>query len=1025
LIQKSNSDEVKFEAFEASARPADVMGCAGALTWCFPGCAVAVSVKTFEDKNFQAELAHYLERMSREAISEFRPQAHKGGSVAAETRDTTDPKLITEMLMSMLEALGKRFTPTKTQKHIRDDVCWAVGKDPWRRSPLWLIIRVGLQRALASLFGAKEGLVQYKNYVAFVLADICTEISQNVACKAETIAFVRSKLARRLHKLQKKDSLLGHLEAPFAKTLDTANARLNDDWSTIQRSRRKYVETVPLTVDPTNLKLSLVNSGVFLRRILGERLQRQLPSIPDLSCQPRGMLDIYALPVGHFDKLTSHELHLALADLESWVKNQLPGWMRSTQASDQVCQALRKLMQSYENAALPAYVSNPERLSLALLTIMDIWVSLDQYVIHLYPTLQDYSPRLPSTALSPLLLATLSDMRRLQIIEMYLKQRQQLSNEKLPSVFADPAQGSFADRYYAQCEDMQRLKAKIVCDGTAKEVAKRQEWREKTDLYKTTTDQARRATHVWKWIWSVRQGRYVEVHDRECAKCALEDKASKLSISVNEPSLPADTMQAKAIVFELRCPQGFAAWRDATWSVINDLGHVARSTTDLAETTLRNYSGLETYLQPSLPRLTLATRQKSILKTHYKTQKFAIEEGAVLQTNSLIFALFDTQTSTYTSQATEPPDFGRHCITTLPQHSNYSSLQFAVNYTRHTPNQVQASQSKCPSNIGIHEFLAFQDMRTGANLQWLRLLRELGSTNLDFSDEATHSLVVHVALQAGQGLIDDPWRVAHSMLKEQRFCEKLVQQIADRFNTIKANSRETHFMKSLIVILLRILSLGPASNWMTQAQKLVCDIREAVYEWMKKAREELHNAPDGDSARKRSREVLSAGLLCRRTFGAEISNGLSLMEASTLSRFIECAIVVHNNTPSSLLALPPQVRADILHDWHLAHSLEAKVYVSLSSSSSALTYAVNRDWPGTRQFSPWIFLAAPNERWATATTLEGTSGSQQVAHYNILDGRLLVDGRLLGRLPPEYTDQAIYKRIFGAVSNLATNSTVH
>lgn len=73
------------------------------------------------------------------------------------SRDTVDSALITSMLMTILEANGTRHYPPILKKRIRDDVCWATGERPWRRSPFWLVLRVAVQRHLCTLFGGDVG----------------------------------------------------------------------------------------------------------------------------------------------------------------------------------------------------------------------------------------------------------------------------------------------------------------------------------------------------------------------------------------------------------------------------------------------------------------------------------------------------------------------------------------------------------------------------------------------------------------------------------------------------------------------------------------------------------------------------------------------------------------------------------------------------------------------------------------------------------------------------------------------------
>lgn len=143
LIHRLDLDQVVFEAYEASASSASILASSGPLLWEFPTSAVAIPTETFEDPSFQREMAVFLEQASVESIKQFAATALKAGGAAYESRDTVESSLITQMLMALLEANGHGISPTKMRKHVRDDVCWNDSEIPWKRSPLWLAIRVG------------------------------------------------------------------------------------------------------------------------------------------------------------------------------------------------------------------------------------------------------------------------------------------------------------------------------------------------------------------------------------------------------------------------------------------------------------------------------------------------------------------------------------------------------------------------------------------------------------------------------------------------------------------------------------------------------------------------------------------------------------------------------------------------------------------------------------------------------------------------------------------------------------------
>ena len=78
------------------------------LSPCLPG-AQDRSVDQIEQVD---ELALFLEQASAESIKQFAARTAKAGSSAFESRDTVDPCLVSQMLVTLLEAIGHRtFTP--------------------------------------------------------------------------------------------------------------------------------------------------------------------------------------------------------------------------------------------------------------------------------------------------------------------------------------------------------------------------------------------------------------------------------------------------------------------------------------------------------------------------------------------------------------------------------------------------------------------------------------------------------------------------------------------------------------------------------------------------------------------------------------------------------------------------------------------------------------------------------------------------------------------------------------------------
>lgn len=135
---------------------------------------------------------------------------------------------------------------------------------------------------------------------------------------------------------------------------------------------------------------------------------------------------------------------------------------------------------------------------------------------------------------------------------------------------------------------------------------------------------------------------------------------------------------------------------------------------------------------------------------------------------------------------------------------------------------------------------------------------------------------------------------------------------------------------------------------------------------------------------------------------------------------VECATIVHDNTPAipGSLALP--IRALLAQDRRLAHAIESHLRSLILNSEEGLD--LTKVWGGYKRGTRWQSLPAPNDRWMVTNTAANlhtaanlTTRSQQV-HYNLLGGALVVEGLPLGRMPSNYTTHPIYLELLGEVS---------
>ena len=164
---------------------------------------------------------------------------------------------------------------------------------------------------------------------------------------------------------------------------------------------------------------------------------------------------------------------------------------------------------------------------------------------------------------------------------------------------------------------------------------------------------------------------------------------------------------------------------------------------------------------------------------------------------------------------------------------------------------------------------------------------------------------------------------------------------------------------------------------------------------------------------------------CFSTFDVS-SEHISVVLASEedFSIAMECAVIVHDNTPPSLsddntLYLTRMLNRHLRLLHHLvpvfSQSLPSVLGQSRLLHSVGYNHALTRLWLGYHQSTPssWHTHYKLDSRWISCVTEK----ERIVVHYDLLTGELLIGGKRLGSLPQEIVQHPTYVSLLGAVSD--------
>ena len=521
LILRVLSDKIVCEMFEVSIPNKEVLACAGKLRCSYPGVTISFGRNHLENEAFCKEFASVLSQMNVDELDESSAHTKKAGNVLKEIRDPPSPHLIMDWLAGVLCALGGGMEDpaTSVTKRIADDVLWKSALKPWRRSQVWLVLRVAMQTTL-------EG-AEYKAFMLYMITSILEMASQS-PLESELLSCMRTKIARRAVKLDASDCVPAFVQKKVFSANNMAEGVMNRRWKDIQKSFDSLEPLIPW--DPKSLNIcadahvKLPKSSPYISQVLRRsqadsqssfhtpkhpRRLRHLPDLHSMFCQRRIRGD--------------ENLYLNLADFEDAIRDEFGLWTQAHLQDATALPLLRQTILDYYTIAFSAYKGNPENVSLMVLVILELWVALDKIVVTRCPLLLSYPPEIPEEIVQSLLLRKRQDLARVAPLVQYLRDRNGRSSR--PSVFGEICEDSFAVKFFESSRELQAQKLNIESEANAMKKEKISELRQKNEECRWLREQAERLSHDHPWVEprGTRKGRRSGGYwdKSNCQKCRL------------------------------------------------------------------------------------------------------------------------------------------------------------------------------------------------------------------------------------------------------------------------------------------------------------------------------------------------------------------------------------------------------------------------------------------------------------------------------------------------------------------------
>jgi hypothetical protein len=225
------------------------------------------------------------------------------------------------------------------------------------------------------------------------------------------------------------------------------------------------------------------------------------------------------------------------------------------------------------------------------------------------------------------------------------------------------------------------------------------------------------------------------------------------------------------------------------------------------------------------------------------------------------------------------------------------------------------------------------------------------------------------------------------------------------------------------VVTSRLLSSAGDPDICARAYTLLRRVRIVTHGWIDQLCSKLDTTQDKVSRTNLRHQLCSLAATCASTFDVGLEHVPNILSTDDdFAIAVQCAVIVHDNTPSILDDISSFLTRLLNRHHRLLHLLEPVFLQGIRSNSSGFDHALERLWSGYRRqpSSNWRVLPTPSSPWIFCTT----EGGQEV-HYNVITGQLLVCGKPLGRLPKEIIGHSTYASILGTVSVTIVSTRVY
>ncbi|KAK4182801.1 hypothetical protein QBC35DRAFT_395228 [Podospora australis] len=270
-------------------------------------------------------------------------------------------------------------------------------------------------------------------------------------------------------------------------------------------------------------------------------------------------------------------------------------------------------------------------------------------------------------------------------------------------------------------------------------------------------------------------------------------------------------------------------------------------------------------------------------------------------------------------------------------------------------------------------------------------------------------------------------REAHADTLNDEFVGRAVAALDEALARFRDNWQNEIAVGILACLATRILSLTTSRVLSDSLLGFLSQVRNVAIQWARQLLERTASCSSAQGQKELDERVLMAALTCISTFNIESDLLRNVLRSpDDLAVLVEAAIIAQDHTPATARVSSP-ILLVLSRRWRatMHKSLGFVKEEVVEQNNSGFHAAIQRFWadylPHATQWSALL----GNQGHVLNARMSRKSSEPIGITFNLLDGRLLVDGFPLSRLPKEYESHPTYAQLFGTQILEVMPSTRH